>query len=187
MTEKPRKLNLGCGDKKIHGFINVDGRADTNPDIVCDISNISKAFRDVDLIYACHVLEHFPKTANSFYQTTYLDILADWFTALKPGGILRLSVPDMQAVLERYQHTKNLTEVMSFLYGGQKYDFDFHFCGWDFELLESVLLEIGFKSVKRYDWRKTEHAFVDDYSQAYLPGMMKETGKLMSLNVEAIK
>jgi len=48
-------------------------------------------------------------------------------------------------------------------------------------------LSIGFKDIKRYDWRKTEHFYVDDYSQTYYPHMDKEDGKLMSLNVEAIK
>jgi hypothetical protein len=47
--------------------------------------------------------------------------------------------------------------------------------------------EAGFKNVKRYDWKKTEHFYVDDYSQAYLPHMDKLNGKLMSLNVEATK
>jgi len=48
-------------------------------------------------------------------------------------------------------------------------------------------MDVGFKEVVRYDWRKTEHFYVDDYSQAYLPHMDKTNGKLMSLNVEAIK
>ena len=46
---------------------------------------------------------------------------------------------------------------------------------------------VGFKDIKRYDWRLTEHSNVDDFSQAYLPHMEKSNGKLMSLNVEAIK
>ena len=41
--------------------------------------------------------------------------------------------------------------------------------------------------MKRYDLRDTEHADIDDCSQAYLPHMDKENGVLMSLNVEATK
>ena len=55
------------------------------------------------------------------------------------------------------------------------------------ETLRSDLLKVGFQNVKIYDWRETEHFFVDDYSQAYLPHMDKANGKLMSLNIEAIK
>ena len=51
----------------------------------------------------------------------------------------------------------------------------------------SQLKDIGFKKVSRYDWRDTEHAYVDDFSQAYYPHMDKENGIQHSLNVEAIK
>ena len=49
------------------------------------------------------------------------------------------------------------------------------------------LKSIGFKNVIKYDWRKTEHAMFDDHSQAYIPHMDKETGILMSLNIECYK
>jgi hypothetical protein len=45
----------------------------------------------------------------------------------------------------------------------------------------------GFTDVRRYDWRETEHAHIDDYSQAYIPHMDKENGILISLNVECAK
>ena len=46
---------------------------------------------------------------------------------------------------------------------------------------------MGFERVARYDWRDTEHAEIDDYSQAYVPHMDKENGTLVSLNVQAYK
>ena len=58
---------------------------------------------------------------------------------------------------------------------------------FDKKLLTKVLSEIGFSSVKEYDWRETEHSDIDDFSQAYLPHMDKENGMMMSLNLEAIK
>ena len=55
------KLNLGCGDRKLHGFVNIDVREDIKPDVVCDITAINSQYdNEVELIYACHVLEHFP-------------------------------------------------------------------------------------------------------------------------------
>jgi hypothetical protein len=53
--------------------------------------------------------------------------------------------------------------------------------------LEHDLKTIGFDKIYKYDWRNTEHSDIDDFSQCYLPHMDKENGKLMSLNVEAIK
>ena len=181
------KLNLGCGNKKMFGFTNVDGRKEVYPDVVCDISNISSKFKNVDLIYASHVLEHFPFKPNQFYKTTCFDILKDWHAALKIGGTIRLSVPDFQATCKYYVYTNNLKPLRNLLCGGQKYDFDYHFSCWDFETLKEALETVGFKAVKHYDWRETEHSFVDDYSQAYLPHMDKVNGMLMSLNVEAEK
>lgn len=182
-----KKLNLGCGDRKMHGFINVDVRKDVHPDVVCNITKISESFKDVDLIYACHVIEHFPLKPFPFQPLTYVDVLSDWYVALRPGGRLRLAVPDFNAVCEHYTENKDLDVIRAFLYGGQKYDYDFHYNCWTEDTLRKDLLNIGFKSVKMYDWRKTEHFFVDDYSQAYLPHMDKTNGKLMSLNVEAVK
>ena len=57
---KLRTLNLGCGHRKMHGFINVDVREDLDPDVVANVTKIHEVYQDVDLIYACHVLEHFP-------------------------------------------------------------------------------------------------------------------------------
>ena len=188
MSDKqPVKLNLGCGDRKMYGFVNVDLREDLNPDVICDVTKIHEKFKDVDLIYACHVLEHFPKKASSHFQTTWSEALTSWYDSLKEGGVLRIAIPDFRAACEQYLIDGSLENIYCLLYGGQKYDFDFHFHCWDFQEIKKDLLDIGFKTVDRYDWRKTEHSFIDDYSQAYLPHMDKTNGKLMSLNVEAIK
>jgi predicted SAM-dependent methyltransferase len=181
------KLNIGCGDKKMYGFINIDAREEVQPDVVADVRKIHEKFKEVDLIYACHVLEHFPNKTSKFQDMTWKDVLKNWFLTLKEGGVLRISVPDFEAAAQHYVETKNLNNLHALFYGGQKYDFDFHYHCWDFTTITNDLHEIGFKKVQRYDWKKTEHFFVDDYSQAYLPHMDKVNGKLMSLNIEAIK
>ena len=181
------KLNLGCGDRKIHGFVNVDARNDTNPDVVCDVTLINDRFKNVDLIYASNVLEHFPSKSFEYQKRTWQDVLTNWHATLKEGGVLRLSVPDIKAACEYYLLTNDFESVKAFFYGGQKSDFDFHYHGWSEETLTKALIETGFKTVERYDWSDTEHFYIDDYSQAYLPHMDKTNGKLMSLNIQATK
>jgi hypothetical protein len=181
------KLNLGCGDRKIHGFVNIDARKEVCPDKVLDITRIDEYYADVELIYACHVLEHFPKTAFTFQPTTYKEVLQSWYNCLADGGVLRLAVPDFRAVCAHYNKTGDLEVLHTLLYGGQKYDFDFHYHTWDYPALKKDLHEVGFKKVNSYCWQETEHSYIDDYSQAYLPHMDKATGRLMSLNVEAAK
>jgi SAM-dependent methyltransferase len=182
-----KKLNLGCGDRKMHGFINVDARDDLGADVVCDVTQIHEKFEDVDLIYACHVLEHFPSKSFEYQKKTWAETLQSWYDTLKPGGVLRISVPDLEEACKYFLETGDFESVKCFFYGGQKYDFDFHYHGWCFDSLKKDLLEAGFKEAERYDWKKTEHFYVDDYSQAYLPHMDKENGRLMSLNIEAKK
>jgi predicted SAM-dependent methyltransferase len=109
------------------------------------------------------------------------------YEILKPGGTLRLGVPDFGGIVDYYQKTKDLRAVSGMLYGGQDYMENNHFWVWDFDTLKKELIQVGFKDVHRYDWRQTDHNHVDDYTQSYLPHMDKEKGTLLSLNVEAIK
>ena len=176
------KLHLGCGDKRLEGFVNVDFRETSAVDVVDDaatLKNISDG--SVDLIYASHILEHFGRNE-------YKDVLKRWYDVLKPRGVLRLAVPDFGAVVEWYTLTaRDLTDLRGLLYGGQDYPGNFHYCCWDRTTLEKDLKEAGFVFVTSWDWKKTEHSHVDDYSQSYLPHMDKEKGMLMSLNLEATK
>jgi hypothetical protein len=101
----------------------------------------------------------------------------------------------MQAVCEHYIYHKDFATLKSFIYGSQKHPFDFHRTGWDEESLTKQLNNIGFVSVKKYDWRNTDHFYIDDYSQCYLPSISYKSrrindtinGKQMSLNIEAKK
>jgi len=177
-----KKLNLGCFNKKLPGFINIDIREDVNPDVVDDIFTLSK-FKDnsVDLIYCSHALEHL-----DYIQTS--KALDNWNRVLKLNGILRLSVPDLEAVFAHYFYHKNLDIIMHMLYGSQRHEFDYHKNGWDFNRLKRDLEKHGFNNVRLWDWRKeSPHCYCDDYSQAYWPHMDKQNGKLMSLNIEAVK
>lgn len=175
------KLNLGCFDKKIYGFTNVDIRPEVKPDLVDDVFKlVTINDNSVDLIYCCHTLEHATR-AESFKA------LERWYQVLKPDGILRLSVPDLEAVCAAYFYFKDLRLMQNMLYGSQKHDYDFHYTGWDFKTMQEDLEAVGFINVRRWDWRTTPpHSYTDDYSQAYIPHMDKN-GKLMSLNVEANK
>ena len=175
------KLHLGCGEKILDGFINVDSRKLNGVDIVDDIKSLeSFGSETAELIYASHVLEHVGRRE-------YIGVLKRWCEILKPGGKLRIAVPDFESVAEYYMDKKNIDHIMGFLYGGQTYPENYHYCAWDFRKIKEDLESVGFTKIHRYNWRNTEHSHIDDYSQCYLPHMDKDHGKLMSLNVEAIK
>ena len=175
------KLHLGCGTKHINNYTNIDIRYQPGVDEVNNVKYL-RNYREntVDTIYACHVLEHFGRWE-------YKVALRRWFELLKPGGVLRISVPDFEKIVSVYTSTGSLSNIMGFLYGGQDYAENCHYSCWDFNSLAADLKECGFVSVDRYDWQTVEHSQVDDYSQAYIPHMDKENGLHMCLNVEAVK
>ena len=185
-SNAPVKLHLGCWKRYIPGFIHVD---------LCDLPHIDykhdvdslPMFRDrtADLIYASHVFEYFDRQEA-------VSVLKEYRRVLKVGGILRVAVPDFEALIEVYRRTGELSRILGPLYGrmiiNQETDTQrtlYHKTVYDFHSLKAVLEANGFRSVRRYDWRNTMHKDYDDFSQAYFPHMDKERGLLTSLNVEA--
>ena len=175
------KLHLGCGKKYIPGYFHIDAFDDDHIDHVCSIDNLEFIEdNSIEVIYSAHVLEHFKRQRLN-------KVLLEWNRVLVKGGILRIAVPDFEAIVDVYNDTKNIDLIIGPLYGGQNYLYNIHYNTFDFKSLEKYLINANFTDVKRYDWRKTDHADVDDYSQAYIPHMDKENGKLISLNIECSK
>lgn len=176
------KLHLGCGDIFIPGYVHVDIVPDENVDAVADLRALPFADASAELIYNCAVLEHFGRVE-------WKPLLKNWFQLLKPGGILRTSTNDFEAAIVQYGNRHDMNELLGILIGGQKTPYDWHGMIFDFQTLRGGLEEVGFTNIRRYDWRETElgQLGIDDYSQAYLPHMDKENGRLMMLNVEATR
>jgi predicted SAM-dependent methyltransferase len=181
------KLHLGCGKRYIPGFVHIDLDDYAHIDYKSEISDLTM-FEDnsVDLIYCCHALEYFDRQEAR-------KVLKEWCRVLKPGGILRIAVPDFEALIKVYAQYKDMNKILGPLYGriviktprGEKVIY--HKTVYDFESLKEVLESVGFKNAHRYYWRETIHKDYDDFSQAYIPHMDREHGLLISLNVEAEK
>ncbi len=185
------KLHLGCGSKRIEGFVNIDATYIPGVDRVDNVRHL-RAFEPgtVDVIYASNVLEHLGRWE-------YMPALQRWHELLRPGGIVRLSVPDFQALAEYYLETRDLATMYCALHGGQDTPLNVHLWCWDFDMLKKDLETAGFTGVRRYDRNATEHAHVRDWSLNYMPYRDKENrvlsdeewfkGKCVALNVEAVK
>lgn len=98
-AEAPIRLNLGCGDKILDGYVNVDiveSRGGKRPDFICDLHNLSVFESNyADEILAVHVVEH-------FWQWEVVDILKEWTRVLKPGGKMILECPNLISAAQEF-------------------------------------------------------------------------------------
>lgn len=175
------KLHIGCGEKYLPGYKHLDAVFYPHVDYVTEADRLDMfCDESIEEIYACHVLEHFSRKAIK-------SVLKEWNRCLIGGGILRIAVPDFEAIVMEYLSSGDLERVMGLLYGGQGYDYNFHFQAYDFKRMEYLLTEAGFVNINRYEWKDFLPKGFDDFSRAYLPHMDFEKGRLMSLNILAIK
>ena len=90
------KLHLGCGTKKLEGWVNIDSVPECRPDMVHDITRpLPYADQTADELLAEDLLEHFDKYIR------YL-VFYEWTRVLKVGGKIALQVPDFKTILLRY-------------------------------------------------------------------------------------
>lgn len=189
------KLNIGCRNKPLPGYTNLDIVENDLADVQ-DNGFILNKFEDnsLDEISFIHGLEH---ASN----TEVIQALSVWYTKLKIGGVVRISVPDMEKCAALLLLTRK--EVVSAMfYGSQRNEdpFDFHKSLHTRNSLTQDLWNAGFHDIK--DWCHAStfpFNFCDTYASCYWPSplskkmildngkVIEATGILLSLNLIATK
>lgn len=114
------RLNLGCGEKRLDGYVNVDACGE--PDVRCDLASFPWPWPDgsVDEVLAEHFLEHVAD-----YERTVLEVSR----VLRPGGLFRFKVPHFRAPmgvwhLHRWSFSTHtplmLCERLPYQFGGRR-------------------------------------------------------------------
>ena len=173
------KLNLGCGPQVVDGWVNVDyalgARLATNP-ILKPVIRKLKFFRvdwdprihihdltkplpwkdeTVDVCYTSHTVEHMSRAEGA-------SLVREAFRILKPGGVLRVIVPDIRPLIERYRSGQvpadRVLEELGVLYGADKHGLrkvlapltEFpHKCMYDLPAMTQLLQRSGFEARER--------------------------------------
>jgi predicted SAM-dependent methyltransferase len=140
-------LNLGSGYVTHPSFINIDALPARHIHYIQNVDNLRPfADQSVDLIYVSHCLEHI-----SYHRVD--EVLAEWYRVLKPGGVLRLGVPDFDALLSVYNATgQDIESILPVLYGGQDYDLNAHYSMFTLRSLTARLKRVGFSAVRPWQW-----------------------------------
>lgn len=89
-------LNIGCGNKFHEEWVNVD-MASNSPHVIAAnlLNGIPFADNQFDVVYHSQVLEHIPKKEAASFINECLRVL-------KPGGIIRVVVPDLENIIREY-------------------------------------------------------------------------------------
>lgn len=139
MSEEKIKLNLGAGSVPLDGYRNLDLKDGI------DIRALPYARDSVDEIRASHVLEHIP---NAQVFTT----VRHWFECLKPGGRVRIAVPNLDWIIDEYRKgNPNGYPLEGFLYGSQTDADDYHKAAFTFQKLTDILVAAGFDEIGMFE------------------------------------
>ena len=113
------KLNLGCGERYMEGWVNCDLLPSLRVDQVFDLNQCPYPFEDdsVDEILMDNVLEHLDDIPN---------VMRELHRILKPGARARILVPYAKSdwALQDPTHTHFFTEVsLSYFCEGNPYNY----------------------------------------------------------------
>jgi len=97
--EPPQRLNVGCGRRYHSDWTNLDLDSDDPSVIRHDVTRGIPFDECVfESVYHSHILEHLNPDQG-------LQLIGECFRVLKPGGVLRMVVPDLERIARLYLET----------------------------------------------------------------------------------
>lgn len=160
-TPTVRRLNWGCGSHIRKGWINSDNKTGPHINLSCDIRDGLPLETDsIDYAASIHALPEIP-------WTEIPPVLAELRRVLKPGGVLRLALPDLDKGIAAYQRgdrdyflipdddarSLGAKFVLQMIWYGYSRTLFTH------DLVRELLEKAGFRDVAACAYRETRCAF----------------------------
>ena len=178
------KLHLGCGTKKLGGWVNIDSVASCQPDLVHDLMQpLPYADLSASEILAEDLLEHFDKYMR------YV-VFGDWMRVLSVGGTVTLQVPNFKKILFKY-FKFGFNNFVDFIFGENLWNsriyighFGNHKWGYSEETLKAFVRQFGIEPVEvearglniRLTGRKTRHVARDELDKIMIHAHANQFG-----------
>lgn len=143
-TPQYKKLNLGCGNEHLEGYVNIDIQEPC--DVNMDIHDLKYNDNSIEEIFSSHNLEHFPDSDVPL-------ILREIYRVLEPNGKLRLIVPDLEYCVKEWLDTPELDEnkwnfYLKRIFGAQTNEGEYHKTGFTEQRIFNLLYGNGFSDIK---------------------------------------
>ncbi len=162
---KQAKVQLGCGEHRFDGWLNIDINRAVNPDVRLDLrAGFPAPAESVAFIFSEHVFEHLALDDGR-------RIFIDCYAALEQDGVMRIAMPDLHYIAERYMEGRYEGEGGPEAQRDADYRridspallFNFALRSWghcylyDFAELDLRLRQAGFTKVDRQQLGKSLH------------------------------
>lgn len=156
-----KRLNWGCGGHTLPGWINSDNKTGSHINLSCDIrEGLPLETGSMDYVVSIHALPEVPYDG-------LVPVLQELRRVLRPGGVIRLCLPDLLKGIEAYRRgdrdyflipdedaksigAKLITQLIWYGYSRTLFTSEF---------IEEMLIKAGFSKVNHCAYRKTASEF----------------------------
>lgn len=155
------KLHLGCGQRYLTGYVNIDFPSSEHSvqeksvaDQHADLLSLHYQPESIQEVRLHHVFEHFPRPQACA-------LLASWHSWLKPGGVIRIEVPDFRrtalAMLNPLTSLHRLAVAERHLFGSHEAGWAVHCEGYSPRLLKTMVETYGYitRNIRKNSWKGT--------------------------------
>ena len=136
----PLNLHLGCGQRRLEGFLNFDIMPSSAVDLLCDCRRLPFPAGTVSRIETFHMIEHLSRHE-------FLEALFEWNRVLEEGGTLVIECPDFDATVKEYMEGKKFR--INNIFGLQRHPGDYHHFGYTIENLAEIVQGLGFREIRQ--------------------------------------